>query len=525
MGWRFRDPEDAGAKTGRENAPEREMSDLLSAMLYVSAHDYSWLAQFFSLLLLPFAHEDLAIVVGAYVVVNDVMPVGLVALCIYGGMVASDFALYAIGAGARRLPWLRRLAVDDRVRNFARTLKRNLFGVLALCRVVPGLVFIAFLACGWARVPLVRFTVASLIGAALYLPLMLCFAVFFGDALDSRAGWWTWPLLVGVLAAIGFLRRQVFNFQGEPNAAADKRAARLVRREVRRIGPIDRIPRGLFYLPLIASWIGFASRYRSLTLPTIANPCHPTGGMWGESKSGYLVDVTGRECRYVADFVTVTRSLGHRTLFADLERIRRLLSGAGLAFPLVAKPDVGRRGGTRIDDVPSLREYLRHFPAGEKLVLQRCVPYGGEAAALYARLPGAQSGRLLSLSFRADGYWRDAWRHVTPELEARIDAIARSMREFHYGRFRLRFASPDELKQGENFSVIEITGITGGTNPDWDASVPLTERYRRLVDQQRIMFLIGEKNRARGFAPQGWTDILKSVVRQSQFTRRYPASA
>jgi hypothetical protein len=294
--------------------------------------------------------------------------------------------------------------------------------------VVPGLVFIAFLACGWARVPLVRFTVASLIGAALYLPLMLCFAVFFGDALDSRAGWWTWPLLVGVLAAIGFLRRQVFNFQGEPNAAADKRAARLVRREVRRIGPIDRIPRGLFYLPLIASWIGFASRYRSLTLPTIANPCHPTGGLWGESKSGYLVDVTGRECRYVADFVTVTRSLGHRTLFADLERIRRLLSGAGLAFPLIAKPDVGRRGGTRIDDVPLLREYLRHFPAGEKLVLQRCVPYGGEAAA-YARLPGAQSGRLLSLSFRSGWVLARCMAPRHPELEARIDAIARSMRE------------------------------------------------------------------------------------------------
>ena len=99
------------------------------------------------------------------------------------------------------------------------------------------------------------------------------------------------------------------------------------------------------------------------------------------------------------------------------------------------------------------------------------------------------------------------------------------MREFHYGRFRLRFASLDALMQGENFSVIEITGVTGRTNPDWDASVPLTERYRRLVDQQRIIFLIGEKNRARGFAPQGWTEIVKSVVRQSQFIRRYPASA
>src|SRR5258706_3402025 len=243
------------------------MGEVLPALLRLSAHDYSWRAQFFSPLFLPFAHEVLAVILGGYVVVNDIMPVGLVALCIYAGMVASDFALYAIGAGARRLPWLRRLAVDDRVRNFARMLKRNLFGVLALCRVVPGLVFIAFLACGWARVPLVRFTVASLIGAVLYLPLMLCFAVFFGDALDSRAGWWTWPLLLGVLAAIGFLRRQVFNFQGEPNAAADKRAARLVRREVRRIWPTDRIPPGLFYLPLIPSWIAFLFGTRPFTFP------------------------------------------------------------------------------------------------------------------------------------------------------------------------------------------------------------------------------------------------------------------
>ena len=195
--------------------------------------------------------------------------------------------------------------------------------------------------------------------------------------------------------------------------------------------------------------------------------------MWGESKSGYLVDVAGRERRYVAEFVTVTRSLGQRTLFADLERIRRLLSGAGLAFPLIVKPDVGRQGGTRIDDVPALRDYLRHFPAGEKLVLQRCVPYDGEAAALYARLPGAQSGRLLSLSFRTDGRWRDAWRHVTPELEARIDAIARSMREFHYGRFHLRFASTDDLMRAENFSVVEITGIGGGAAPDYDPFLPL----------------------------------------------------
>ncbi|PWT92737.1 MAG: hypothetical protein C5B56_01895 [Proteobacteria bacterium] len=193
------------------------MSEGLTALLQFSQHDLAWLAQFFSLLVLPFAHEDLAIILGAYVVVNHIMPVGLVALCIYGGMVVSDFALYGMGAAARRVPSLARLVVDDRVRDFGDVLKRNLFGLVALCRVVPGVVFIAFIACGWTRVPLARFTAASLLVSALYLPLMLCIAVFFGDALDGRMGLWTWPLLVAVVMAMGFFRQRVFGLRDTPD--------------------------------------------------------------------------------------------------------------------------------------------------------------------------------------------------------------------------------------------------------------------------------------------------------------------
>jgi hypothetical protein len=325
--------------------------------------------------------------------------------------------------------------------------------------------------------------------------------------------------------AIGFVRRQVFNFQEEAKLANGKRTSHVARRKLRKVAAGDRIPLGLFYLPLIANWIGLASRYRSLTLPTLANPCHPIGGIWGESKSGYLLDVAANERQWIADFVMVTRSAGPRTLFGDLERIRQSLFAAGLAFPLIAKPDVRRDRPCKIDDAPALREYLRHFPAGERLILQRLVPYSGEAAVLYARLPGVRSGRVLSLSFRAGSHWCDASRHVTPELEARLDAIASSMREFHYGRFQLRFASIDELMRGENFSVVEINGIRSGTNRDCDPALPLAEVYRRLADQQRIMFLIGEKNRTRGFAPVGCADVLKSLIRQSQLGRRYPASA
>jgi membrane protein DedA with SNARE-associated domain len=122
--------------------------------------------------------------------------------------------------GARRTAWLKRLAVNDRVSSFAGTLKRNVFEVVALCRVVPGLEFVAIVACGWTRVPLGRFTLASLVLSALYLPIMLYLVVMFGDAMDDHAGLWTWPFMLVAVAIIGFVRNRIFNFGNRAPAAA-----------------------------------------------------------------------------------------------------------------------------------------------------------------------------------------------------------------------------------------------------------------------------------------------------------------
>jgi hypothetical protein len=96
------------------------------------------------------------------------------------------------------------------------------------------------------------------------------------------------------------------------------------------------------------------------------------------------------------------------------------------------------------------------------------------------------------------------------------------MREFHYGRFRLRFESCDGLMHGEGFSVIGIDGIGGSSGGDvWDPALSIAEMHRRSIDRQRIMFLIGAKNRERGFEPLACADALKSLVAQGQRSRRY----
>jgi hypothetical protein len=126
---------------------------------------------------------------------------------------------------------------------------------------------------------------------------------------------------------------------------------------------------------------------------------------------------------------------------------------------------------------------------------------------------------------RAGALYRDGRRHITTALEARFDAIARSMTEFHYGRFDIRFESIAALMRGEDFSVLEINGIGGEAIDCWDPRLPVTEVYRRLADQQRLLFMIGQRNRARGFRPTGVADFVTSLVRQTRLIRRYPASA
>jgi membrane protein DedA with SNARE-associated domain len=202
----------------------------LADAMRIAEFDPAALVKCLTLVVLPFASEDLAFILGGYIVVNHLAPVGLVVLCIYGGMVASDFVLYGIGAGARRIPWLSRIAIDDGIKTFTDTFQRNMFAVVALCRLVPG-VFVALIACGWTRVPFARFTVASLLVSALYLPLMLYLVVASGDALDDHVGQWTWPFLLAVVVFAGFVRNRVFGFEaGEPAAVTTEAPAPILRR-------------------------------------------------------------------------------------------------------------------------------------------------------------------------------------------------------------------------------------------------------------------------------------------------------
>jgi hypothetical protein len=79
--------------------------------------------------------------------------------------------------------------------------------------------------------------------------------------------------------------------------------------------------------------------------------------------------------------------------------------------------------------------------------------------------------------------------------------------------------------KGEAFSIVEINGIGGEAIEVWDPRMPVGTVYRRLADEQRLLFEIGARNRARGFEPTAASAFVSSLIRQTRLIRRYPASA
>lgn len=337
-------------------------------------------------------------------------------------------------------------------------------------------------------------------------------------------------------------------------------------------------PPRLFYLPLTLYWGWLAIRYGGMSTPTLANPLFPVGGLVGESKSEILSMVSGHALSYVAKHVAICATGDG---WGDGARGMAAMAESGLSLPVVAKPDMGCRGaGVRlIESEAELAAYFGTFPPGETVILQHYVSYEAEAGIFYVRDPDTGQGRILSMTLKyfphvvgdgrstlrelieADGrasqiahiylprhqdrldmvlpsgqpyrlafagshsrgtIFRNGNRFVTDAMVRKFDAIARDIPEFHFGRFDVRFDTIDALQRGENFVIVEVNGAGGEATHIWDRNTTIGEAYRSLMEQYRLLFRIGHRNRRRGFkAMAAWT-LIRHYLREKRLTPRYP---
>ncbi len=348
------------------------------------------------------------------------------------------------------------------------------------------------------------------------------------------------------------------------------------------IAPREYIPWLWIYVPVVLKWFMLALRYRSLTLPTAANPQILSGGFRGETKSSYLGQVGSDHQRWVAQWTTISLFEGLSST-ARLRMAEQRMADSSLAYPLIAKPDIGACGyGVRlVSSARELSSYLERFPPGQEVILQEYVPWHGEAGIFYVRDPGVEKGKIYSFglryyphvvgdgrstlrqlikadhrasrraklhfevfaahlnevpekssivrlataaSLRVGALYRDGSAYITLALTERLDRIARSMPEFYYGRFDIRFRTIEALMRGEDFLIVEINGAGAEAIHIWDPELTIGEAYRTWFDQHEILFSIAASNRARGIKPLRLRDLIALQWRESLLLRRYPPS-
>ena len=339
------------------------------------------------------------------------------------------------------------------------------------------------------------------------------------------------------------------------------------------------LPGWVFYAPLVMHMCWLAIRYGGLLSPSASNPLFPNGGLWGESKRAIL-DQFGPAAEVVtADYIV---DVGDDA--ASGERLSRSLVAMqeqGVAFPVVAKPDIGKRGaGVKVaENEAALAAYLENFPADADVMIQSLVEWEGEAGVFFIREPGQSRGQIFSLTLKylpyveGDGVktlrqliendprasqvkelyferhsdqldtvvpagvatrlafsgshcrgavFKDGGQLVTDAMVDTFNKIADDIPEFYFGRFDVRFADVESLQRGEDFRIIELNGGGSEATHVWDGRNTLLAAYKTLSTQYRLLWKIGNMNRKRGFKPTPAMEQIRMHLREQALTRHYP---
>ena len=133
--------------------------------------------------------------------------------------------------------------------------------------------------------------------------------------------------------------------------------------------------------------------------------------------------------------------------------------------------------------------------------------------------------RLVFAGNHAQGcVFKDGMHILTPALANRIDEIAKSLPEFYFGRFDVRFRDLDTFQRGEDFQIVEINGAGAEATHIWDPDGTLFHAYSTLFKQFAMLFKIGDLNRKDGHAPLPPLQFLKDVVLYHRLARKYPSA-
>ncbi len=340
-------------------------------------------------------------------------------------------------------------------------------------------------------------------------------------------------------------------------------------------------PLWLMYIPVALQWLALAVRNRSLFLPLIANPKLPLSGFVGVGKNEIMEQATGRCAAAILPWICHT--IDQTPHDQQAYKIATIASDQDIHFPFVCKPNIGCRGaGVKlIADRHQLSRYLGSYPGDTGIIVQKLASWEPEAGVFYVRIPGAATGKIVSLALKYSPYvlgdgistlaeliardsrasglqhiynerhhanldkviddgvmyrlvfsithsrgaiFRDGSKFISDELTKQIDRIMRDLPEFYYGRLDIKFPDIDSLLKGENLEIVEINAASSESLHIWDRNAALRDAVSTLLWQYRTLFNIGRVNRERGFVPPTMKEFLQRWRSERKLAQFYPAT-
>lgn len=300
-------------------------------------------------------------------------------------------------------------------------------------------------------------------------------------------------------------------------------------------------PFHVVYGPIYIYWLWLCARSRSLFFFNTSNPSIRNGGFLMESKWSIYNLIPPA---YYPSTLFFEKGVHPGLIVDEIGRNQ-------LNYPLVAKPDIGMKGLAvkKIHDDEELMDYALGSPVN--FLVQEFVSYPHEVGIFYYRFPGEARGHISGIVSKeflsvkgngsstvlellkrdkryvlqipvlkktygeklgkvlADGEecllvpygnhvrgakFVDASHLIDEELTGVIDGICRQVEGFYYGRMDLRYNSWEELKEGKNFSIIELNGAGSEPTHMYDPRHSLFFAWKEIIRHWNLLWKISRLN-------------------------------
>jgi hypothetical protein len=320
------------------------------------------------------------------------------------------------------------------------------------------------------------------------------------------------------------------------------------------------------YIWVYPVWFYFCLRSKSFFFFSASNPSMENGGFLMESKKK-IYDLLPPQ--YYPKTVLVHPG-------ESPEQIIQKFNENHFVFPVIAKPDIGGkgRGVKKISCESDLIAYLQKFPVD--MLIQEFVPFENEIGVFYFRCPREERGAISGivgkdfLKVRGDGrstieqLLKKDKRHILQlpvltqllgremdkvlpagqeevlvpygnhargamfvdhthladtKLVDAIDHICKQIPGFYFGRLDIRYQSLEKLRQGIDFSLIEVNGAGSEPTHMYDPRHTVFHAWKEIVRHWKILYRISNANHKNGIPFLRWSEGVQMFRQARQYDR------